>query len=62
MQSSTIGNYLIPNMLGVFADKYPEIELSLTVGNTEEVIRKLQDYSIDVGFIEGLCRNRDLEC
>ena len=59
--SSTIGNYLVPTFLGEFAQKLPEVELSLEVGNTDHVIRSLLEFKADVGYIEGLCRHPKIE-
>jgi DNA-binding transcriptional LysR family regulator len=35
--SQTIGNYWLPPRLGRFAQLYPGVSISLTIGNTEEV-------------------------
>lgn len=59
--SSTIGNYLIPQIIGAFVSEYPDIRLALEVGNTEETVHQLLDFQIDAGFIEGSCRHRDIE-
>ena len=55
--SSTIGNYLITSYLGQFAQENPAVELSLEVGNTEQIIGSLLDFNIDIGYIEGLCQH-----
>lgn len=59
--SSTIGNYLIPQIIGQFVSDYPAIHLALEVGNTEETLHQLLSFNIDAGFIEGTCRHRDIE-
>ena len=53
--SSTIGNYLMPAIFADFTKEYPKIRFSLSVGNTEEIVKDILDYNIDIGFIEGLC-------
>lgn len=55
--SSTIGNYLLPALFGQYADDFPGVELSLTVGNTDQIIDALLTFSIDLGFIEGHCHH-----
>ena len=55
--SSTIGNYLITSYLGRFSEIYSKVEFSLEVGNTDRIISSLLDFSIDIGYIEGLCHH-----
>ena len=50
----TIGEYILPHFLGRFCSKYPEIEIEVDIGNTEEISRKVQDLQIDIGLIEGM--------
>ena len=59
--SSTVGNYLMPGLLGGFADVSPNIQISLQVGNTEQIIQALLDGKIDIGFIEGICQDSGIE-
>ena len=49
--ASTIGIYMIPNVLGEFKDLYPGIEISLDISNKERVLRGVQDGTADIGFI-----------
>ncbi|MFC0220110.1 DNA-binding transcriptional LysR family regulator [Pseudochelatococcus lubricantis] len=51
--SQTIANYWLPQRLLRFRDVYPEIELSLTVGNTMTVTRAVVEGTAELGFIEG---------
>lgn len=53
--SSTIGNYLLPQIIGRFIAQYPQTKISLRVSNTEQVINQLLTYEIDLGIIEGTC-------
>lgn len=59
--SSTIGNYLMPGLLGQFSETDPHSHVSLQIGNTEQIIQSLINCEIDIGFIEGPCRNPDIE-
>ncbi|PNU18557.1 LysR family transcriptional regulator [Geothermobacter hydrogeniphilus] len=59
--SSTIGNYLMPRILGKFTAAFPGAQLSLDVGNTEQIIQELLRFNIDVGFIEGFCHQAAIE-
>jgi DNA-binding transcriptional LysR family regulator len=53
--SSTIGNYILPQIIGRFTDQNPHTRIFLQVGNTQQVIQSLLEFKIDVGFIEGGC-------
>ncbi len=59
--SSTIGNYLIPRLLGKLAGSHPELTLHLDVVNTEQVISGMAAFAYDIGFVEGPCRRPELE-
>jgi DNA-binding transcriptional LysR family regulator len=59
--SSTIGNYLIPHLLGQLAGGHPELKLHLDVVNTEQVIAGMAAFAYDIGFVEGPCRRPELE-
>jgi len=59
--SSTIGNYLMPGLLGGFSQICPDIRVSLLVENTEQIIQALLDCEIDIGFIEGTCHAPDIQ-
>ncbi len=53
--SSTIGNYLLPKIIGDFIDRHPNTKISLNVANTEQIISQLLQFEIDIGMIEGHC-------
>ncbi len=59
--SSTIGNYLLPELIGNFVTDYPKVKISLQVANTEQTIRKLLQFDIDVGIIEGRCNAQEIK-
>lgn len=59
--SSTIGNYILPSLIGKFVTDYSQIEATLKVANTEEIIQKTLDFSIDLGIIEGKCSSKEIE-
>ncbi len=46
--------YFIPRLLGEFHDKYPHVEIKLTVNNREEVIKRLQQNIDDVVILSQL--------
>lgn len=51
--SQTVANYWLPPRMTRFHQEFPKVELPLTIGNTEQVIRMVEDGSADLGFIEG---------
>ena len=59
--STTIGSYVLPQLLNLFIKEFPEIEVSLDVHNTEEIIDKILDFDLDMGIIEGTCHNSSIE-
>jgi DNA-binding transcriptional LysR family regulator len=58
--STTIGNYLVPRLLAGFRRECPQGRVEARIGNTLEVIRAVQDFSAELGLIEGPCREPDL--
>jgi len=52
--SSTIGNYLLPELIQTFNKKYSNIDVVTFIGNTHDILNKLEMYDIDIGLIEGL--------
>jgi len=58
--STTIGNYLLPALLGAFAKRYPKTRVELQVGNTQQVADWLENGSLDIAFVEGPCHSRGL--
>lgn len=60
--SSTIGNYLLPAAIVAHAKSFPQQKIQLTVGNTQDIIDMVVDFSCDIGFIEGSCHHPETEC
>jgi DNA-binding transcriptional LysR family regulator len=59
--STTIGNYLLPTVLAQFRKSYPQARLELRIGNTLNVAIAVRDFAVDMGLIEGPCRESDLQ-
>lgn len=59
--SLTIGNYLMPQLMGSYLHTHPQADISLDVGNTRHVIESVRQFRCDVGFIEGFCHDPDIE-
>jgi DNA-binding transcriptional LysR family regulator len=58
--STTIGNYLLPGIIGNFINEHPQTKIVLRVGNTETIIQQLLKFNIDIGLIEGSCYTDDI--
>ncbi|MCC3379975.1 LysR family transcriptional regulator [Paenibacillus farraposensis] len=50
--SYTYGEYVLPHMIGKMRMKYPLIQPSITIGNTQEIERLVLRNQLDVGIIE----------
>ncbi|NLO89451.1 MAG: LysR family transcriptional regulator [Clostridia bacterium] len=53
----TIGEYILPEIIGGFKQLFPEVEVLLHVQNTEVIVEKLLLGHYDLALIEGLCDN-----
>ena len=51
--SQTIAAYWLPERLAAFHRRYPMIELSVAIGNTEGAARIVREGEAELGFIEG---------
>jgi DNA-binding transcriptional LysR family regulator len=47
---TTAGEYLLPPLLRAFGEHHPELEVSVHVGNREEVFRRLEAHEADVAI------------
>lgn len=55
--SFTLGEYFIPSFLGVFKEKYNDIDLHITIENTAHICEKVEKFELDLGLIEGTVNN-----
>jgi DNA-binding transcriptional LysR family regulator len=51
--SMTIGEFLLPAILGDFVKLYPNIKLEVTIQNTKDIYNKFINYELDIALIEG---------
>ncbi|MDD3000103.1 MAG: LysR family transcriptional regulator [Candidatus Riflebacteria bacterium] len=51
--STTIGNYLLPALIGKFLRRYRRAKVELMVGNTNQIEEQLASGYLDLGLIEG---------
>ncbi|MCM2534308.1 LysR family transcriptional regulator [Neobacillus pocheonensis] len=57
--SLTIGEYLLPSLLGSFKKQAPEIKVTLTIKNTPSVLEDLANDVIDLAWVEGIVENKN---
>lgn len=58
--SLTIGEYVLPRLLANFAAKYPDVEYSVWIGNTELIHERTREGTIDIGLVEGVIEDGQL--
>ncbi|WP_413378503.1 LysR substrate-binding domain-containing protein [Paenibacillus taichungensis] len=51
--SFTIGEYILPKKLAEFAAQYPQVNIQVTIGNTQEILSAVRGNQLDIGFVEG---------
>jgi DNA-binding transcriptional LysR family regulator len=64
--SSTIGNYVLPPLLGSWtawqaAQQAAAWQSRVQIGNTAAIARAVADFALDVGLIEGACHEARLQ-
>jgi len=50
--STTIAEFILPQILGEFKAQYPQVRAHLTVANSETIVNRVADHSLDLGLIE----------
>ncbi len=58
--STTIGEYVVPGVLGDYQVKFPEVTVRLRVTNTLGIIHMVENNEIDIGIVEGPIGNKNL--
>ena len=58
--STTIGDYVIPEILGEYQARFPEVTIRLNVSNTQGIINMVENNDIDIGIVEGPVDNKNL--
>ena len=58
--STTIAQYVLPRLLGIFLAEHPRLRLSIHSGNTQTIVRHLLDGKVSIGLIAGPARQREV--
>ena len=59
--STTPGEYLLPSIIGKFRNKFPMIEISVEITNTQTIIERIQQKEIHLGFAGAHIRSENIE-
>ncbi|MCB2293292.1 LysR family transcriptional regulator [Clostridium algoriphilum] len=51
--SMTIGEFLLPLILGEFIKQFPNVKLEVAIENTHNIYEKFKNYDIDIALTEG---------
>ncbi|HID70944.1 MAG TPA: LysR family transcriptional regulator [Desulfobacterales bacterium] len=57
--STTIGDYILPYLIGAFKRMHPQVHINLLVHHTRYAESLVLDGKVDVGFVEGKVNNPD---
>ncbi len=58
--STTLGNYILPYLIGAFKRVHPNVYVNMLVYNTRYAEKLVFDNEMDVGFVEGPVGREDL--
>ena len=58
--STTIAEYMLPDLLGGFRREFPDVQVRLRVANTDAIVALVADSSIDLGIVEGEVQKQHL--
>ena len=58
--STTVAQYILPKLLAKFHQKFPKVKITMINQNTSEVERSILDKTVELGFIEGRSKNREI--
>ncbi|MDX5299737.1 MAG: LysR family transcriptional regulator [Gammaproteobacteria bacterium] len=57
----TIGNYLAVGIMARYMSEQPGARVTLDVANTASIVRRVANFELDIGLIEGELQHPDLE-
>ncbi len=58
--STTVAEYMLPNLLGDFREHYPDVTIRLKVANTDGIVSQVENNTIDLGVVEAPVANKNL--
>ncbi len=58
--SLTIGEYILPRLLGPFGQEYPHISISMKVMNTKQILDEILSHQLNFGLVEAPVDHPDM--
>ncbi|CAM2821620.1 LysR family transcriptional regulator [Paenibacillus sediminis] len=58
--SLTIGEYVLPRLLGPFSKQYPHISIMMKVMNTTQILEYIENHQLNFGLIEAPIHHPDM--
>lgn len=58
--SMTVGEYILPRLLGPFGKEYPNISVSLKVINTRQILDEILNHQLNFGIVEAEVHHPDV--
>ncbi|SQC00924.1 LysR family transcriptional regulator [Clostridium tetanomorphum] len=58
--STTIGIYVLPDIIGKFMNKYKKVDISIVIENTKIISNMILENKIDFAFVEGPIYEEDI--
>ena len=59
--STTMTQYVLPDIIKKFKERYPDLQISVINGNTEFIEKSLRENKIDLGIIEGQSKHHGIQ-
>ncbi|MBB3214904.1 DNA-binding transcriptional LysR family regulator [Herbaspirillum sp. Sphag1AN] len=59
--STTIGSYLLPQMIASYRQQQPDLQMRVVVANTADIVAAVSHFEVDMALIEGPCHATDVE-
>jgi DNA-binding transcriptional LysR family regulator len=58
--SYTFGEYVLPHIIASLLENYPNIEPTVTIGNTAKIANLIASHQLDIGIVEGHFKDAQL--
>ncbi len=59
--STTIGSYMLPQMIAAYRRDQPQLRVRALVANTADIVAAVSNFEVDAALIEGPCHANDVE-
>ena len=60
--SNIPGQYLLPDLLGRFKERFPRVRIRLLIGDTENIQNKILEGAIELGLVGAQVDHRQISC